>query len=91
MSVKNIFQHHGATTEQLQALTTRHLTQILGSARVRINPESGNDEDLDVDQVAFNKNQSQLQEKLKEVLATRENVVKNTKQVKKKEKKVLAY
>lgn len=91
MTVKNIFQHHGATIEQLQALTTRHLTQILGSARVRINAESDNAEDLDVDQLTFNNNQELLQAKLKEVLATRDNVVKSTKQVKKKEKKVLAY
>ena len=36
MTVKNISQFHNYSNEQLEKLTTRHLTEILESARGRI-------------------------------------------------------
>ena len=95
MTVKNISQFHNYSNEQLQALTTRHLTEILDSTRGRIICSCGKgnhcgDDVLDTDELKFNEQQGELYTKVKEVLSTRESLV-STKQVKKKEKKVMAY
>ena len=95
MTVKNISQYHDYTTEQLQELSTRHLKEILGSARGRIICNCGKgsncgDAVLEEDEKNFNKKQEVLLDKLKSAMKTRDNLV-STKQVKKKEKKVLAY
>ena len=95
MTVKNVSQFHNYSNEQLQALTTRHLTEILESTRGRIICSCGKgnhcgDEALTAEEIQFNQQQAQLYKKVKEVLSTRETLV-STKQVKKKEKKVMAY
>lgn len=95
MTVKNISQYHDYTTEQLQELSTRHLKEILGSARGRIICDCGKghhcgDDVLQEDEKNFNEKKEVLVDKLKSIMKTRDNLV-STKQVKKKEKKVLAY
>lgn len=95
MTVKNISQYHEHTHEQLQELTTRHLKEILESARGRIICDCGKghhcgEDVLTEDEKNFNEKQEVLVEKLKVIMKTRENLV-STKQVKKKEKKILAY
>lgn len=99
MTVKNISQYHSYSIEQLMKLTTNHLVHILGSARGRIICSCGKghhcgDEVLEANEKQFNQNQESLFQRLKQVLATRENLfnqVKSAKTVKRQEKKVMRY
>ena len=95
MTVKNVSQFHGYTSNQLQALTTRHLTEILESSRGLIVCDCGKgnhcgDEVLTPSERTFNNSQGTLFNQVKSILDTRENLV-STKQVKTKEKKIMAY
>lgn len=95
MTVKNVSQFHVYTSDQFQALTTRHLTEILESSRGLITCSCGKgnhcgDEVLTTSERAFNNSQDTLFNQVKAILDTRENLV-STKQVKTREKKIMAY
>lgn len=95
MTVQNISQFHDYSAQDLEKLNTRHLKHILESARGRITCGCGKgmhcgDEVLDTNERDFNLAQAALVERIKPVLSKREHIV-STKQVKKKEKKVMAY
>ena len=95
MTVQNITQYHDYSVQELEKLNTRHLKHILESARGRITCGCGKgnhcgDDVLDTNERDYNMAQEALVERIKPVLSQRENIV-STKQVKKKEKKVMAY
>ena len=88
MSVKNISKYHELKSEDLNKLGTRELVAALESTRAKIKPEEGTE--LDETQEVWNKQQDQLQAKLKDILKDREDV--STKEVPKKvEKKKMKY
>lgn len=95
MTVQNISQFHDYSVQDLDKLTTQHLKHILESARGRITCGCGKghhcgDDSLAQDERDFNTAQAALEQRVKPVLTQRGNIV-STKQVKKKEKKVMAY
>lgn len=96
MSVKHITKYHEYSEDDLNKLSTRHLINILESARGKIICSCGKghhcgDDVLTCEEREFNNNQYELKAKVKHILKTREHLLPSTKPTKKAEKKVMKY
>lgn len=92
--VKNVNAYHDKSVEDLQKLTTRHLLAIFESTRTMVTCGCRyhcGDYVLDEQDQAWNKNQRELHEHIKTILAGREHIVRDTKPTAKREKKVMVY
>jgi sugar-specific transcriptional regulator TrmB len=89
MTVKNIDKYHELNLEELNKLGTRELVNALESARKKVVPLDGV-ETLTQEEIDWNKQQAELQTRLKEALKGREDV--SRKEVPKKtQKKKMKY
>lgn len=90
MTVKNISKYHQLNVEELNKLGTRELVNALESARGKANGSYDDVQILTDEEKEWNKQQSELFVRLKEVLKDREDV--SRKEVPKKaQKKKMKY
>lgn len=89
--MKSIAKFHAMADEQLSALSTRLLLEVLKGTRALAKPEEG--APLAAAQLAFNQAQAELQAKTRAILATREQVERKEKPARKAQKKAgrMAY
>jgi hypothetical protein len=100
MTVKHVEQFHGKTPDQLSALSTEHLLEILESSRRRKTTEEctrgghcycAATKPLSPDEHAWNLQQAKLTKAIKQVLESRPHHAGTPKQAPKHEKKAMRY